>query len=275
MILGSTVLTTALDNQVPVMMAHSFILPSASSDLRSIFRGLGIAIGFFTPCIIVQDPVKLSSSLPTQTPFSRVSELLSGHQTFLCVITSDRFLISPQIYLNVFLTLSPFTVRLCREWVNKWEFWLLLLPLSSLASFYWKKKSFPFLSIMLLIMAKSSIPTSKIHFLTMQVTFGIKNFFVLKVWLSKLYILHGPDSALSLGTESWSISICLSALTVCVWLGQEWTTCHKVEKIKITVIVILWFVRNLVIWVTKIYFLCIFGLPHSCRFPAPHILGSY
>ena len=105
MILGSTVLTTALDNQVPVMMAHSFILPSASSDLRSIFRGLGIAIGFFTPCIIVQDPVKLSSSLPTQTPFSRVSELLSGHQTFLCVITSDRFLISPQIYLNVFLTL--------------------------------------------------------------------------------------------------------------------------------------------------------------------------
>lgn len=102
-----------------------------------------------------------------------------------------------------------------KEWVNKWEFWLLLLPLSSLASLYWKKISF--LSV-LLIMAKVSIPTFQIHFLTIQIIFRVENFFILNVLLSRVYIPHEQESALRARAEGWPVSICFSALTVCFWL---------------------------------------------------------
>lgn len=120
-----------------------------------------------------------------------------------------------------------------KEWVNKWEFWLLLLPLSSLASLYWKK--FSFLSI-LLIMAKVSIPAFQIHFLTIQVPFFVENLFILNALLSRVYIPHEQESALRVRAEGWPISICFSALTFCFRLEKELTTFNKVEKIKITLI---------------------------------------
>ena len=145
-------------------------------------RGRRIASDFTTPCVIVEGPFKLSTGLPTWTSFSHISEPLSGHHHFslcycakyssfprglqntLCLCpakyrTEPSSLCKPLRFPHKYMWMFPYHVfpqgSATQGRVNRWELWLLLLPLSSPAKHYWKK--LPFLYILLIII-KVSIP---------------------------------------------------------------------------------------------------------------------